>query len=122
MKNFEVFKLENEKYNYLVLLKSTHDFYMVKDELDKVVKNNNKVLVDLIIRNGFQFNRFFEYIAPCIDDIKMVLPNDVNEKIKAISMNYIMNNISILSESSLSRKTINIIQSIYKHKTSLNSN
>lgn len=117
MKEFQVFKLESEKYNYLILLTSTQDFYFIQKEIKNLIKEKNvKILVDLVLRNGFQFNRFFEFKNLNFDKIKMVLPNDVSESIKSISMKYILNNKYLLDESSLTKRTINTIKSIYKQK------
>ena len=62
MKDYEIFKFENDINQNVAFIKTTEDLYFIKDdiydELSKVNGNEFEILVDLFLRNGFSFNRF----------------------------------------------------------------
>ena len=106
MKDYEIFKFENDINQNVAFIKTTEDLYFIKDyiydELSKVNGNEFEILVDLFLRNGFSFNRFvllkYKGKEKCRTLIKM--------KIKE----YLKNNENILQHSALSKETIEFVK------------
>lgn len=117
MDEFEIIKLNNMSHDYLVISKSTDDFIFFIDEIDKLIKEKNaRILIDLIMKNGLQFNRFFEYNKPHKEKIKMAILTDIEEDIKRISINYFLKNEYLFEESALSKNTIILIKNIFQNR------
>ena len=115
MKDYEIFKFENDINEIVVFVTSTEDLYYIQndifDELSKTKGENFSILVDLFLRNGFSFNRFvcltFKGKEQCFTYI--VNPRDVSEEIKLRNRNYLMANRELLNNSALTKSTINFV-------------
>lgn len=83
MKDYEIFKFENDINEIVVFVTNTEDFYYIQNDIyNELSKTNGKdfsILIDLFLRNGFSFNRFvsltFEGKEKCSTYI--VNPRDV---------------------------------------------
>ena len=62
MGEYEIFTFEEDINENVVFLNTTEDLYFLQDEIMENIniknKQNKTVLVDLLLRNGFTFNRY----------------------------------------------------------------
>lgn len=115
MKDYEIFKFENDINEIVVFVTNTEDFYYIQNDIyNELSKTNGKdfsILIDLFLRNGFSFNRFvsltFEGKEKCSTYI--VNPRDVSEEIKLRIRNYLIANKELLYNSSLTNGVINFV-------------
>jgi sugar-specific transcriptional regulator TrmB len=122
MKEYEIFKFENDINETVVFVTSTEDLYYIQndifDELSKTNGENFSILVDLFLRNGFSFNRFvslaFKGKNQCLTNI--VNPRDVSEDIKLKIRNHLLTHKELLNNSALTKGTINFITTVKMSK------
>lgn len=115
MQEYQLFNFDNEVNDKVVFVNSVEDLHYLTDYIYKELSSNNgtkfSVLVDLLLRNGFSFNR---YVLLSFDNGKyksiIVNPNDVSEEIKRNVRNYLKRNPQLLDNSTLSRKIIDFIK------------
>lgn len=116
MKDYEIFKFENDINQNVVFINTTEDLYFIKDniydELSKINGNEFQILVDLFLRNGFSFNRFILLKYKGKEKCKtfIINPTDVSEQIKMRIKEYLKNNEDILQHSALSKDTIEFVK------------
>lgn len=118
MKEYVRFQIENED-NEILLLTTTDDLYYFIDEiyieLSKTLGKDFSVFVDMLLRNGFSFNRFvmlrFENENSWSSFI--VNPRDISENLKCEVINYIRKHEELLNNSALSESAINFIKRSY---------
>jgi len=115
MGEYEIFSFEEDVNENVVFLNTTEDLYFLQNEIIDDINNKNSqtktVLVDLLLRNGFTFNRYillkFDKNNKCRSFI--INPREVSERIKKRIEEYLRNNRELLYSSSLSKKEIEFI-------------
>ena len=115
MGEYEIFTFEENINENVVFLNTTEDLYFLQDEIMENIniknKQNKTVLVDLLLRNGFTFNRYillkFDKNKRCRSFI--INPREVSEKIKMKIEEYLKNHNELLYFSSLSKREIDFI-------------
>lgn len=115
MGEYEIFTFEEDINENVVFLNTTEDLYFLQDEIMENIniknKQNKTVLVDLLLRNGFTFNRYillkFNKNKRCRSFI--INPREVSEKIKMKIEEYLKNHNELLYSSSLSKREIDFI-------------
>lgn len=118
MKEYEIFKFDDDINKDVVLITSTEDLYYLQeniyDELSKLNGENFSVLIDLFLRNGFSFNRFVSLHFKNKNNCKSLIvnPRDVSDDIKLEIRDYLKSNTSILEGSALTQKIINFVKSM----------
>lgn len=114
MKKYEYFKVNNEISIDYILPTSTNDVYFLYDEiyekLSKQKGNRFDIIIDLIIRNGFTFNRFIilEFNENKVTS-RILNPREVSEEIKKNTKKYLQKNELLLLDSALPKSTIDFM-------------
>lgn len=112
MKDIEVFIFPDDVFIDVVLPTTTEDAYFLYDDIYSIMskKGNEKgsVLVDLFLRNGYSFNRYFLLSFNGKDKYKtnIINPRLVSDNIKNSIKSFLLEHPSILERSSLSKKTL----------------
>lgn len=108
MRKYEYFKINNETNMDYILATSSEDMYFLYDEIyDKLSKEKGsrfEIIMDLVIRNGFTFNRFIllEFNENKVKS-SILNPREVPEDIKKKTKSYFQNNRYLVLESTLSK-------------------
>ena len=110
MKEYEVFKFEDDINEKVVFVTNTEDLYYLQDDIfDEFSETNGEkfsILIDLFLRNGFVLLSF-KGKEQCWTYI--VNPRDVSDEIKIRARNYLMANQELLKNSALTKSTINFV-------------
>lgn len=112
MKEYEIFKFENEVDKYIILITSTEDLYFLEDDIYEEMKEKCgtkfSIIIDLFLRNGFSFNRFVSLNYNGKDNKKsfIINPRDISEQIKNKIRSYLIDNEDLLADSALPKCTI----------------
>lgn len=107
MNNLEIEKLNNSKYEYLVLLTSYVDSLADISEIVKYLQKKNcvsgELLFDLLLVNGNSFNRFVEvyYDGRSLNPDTYNIVEDIDLAIKNKTKSIIKRNMEYLSSSVL---------------------
>lgn len=104
MNNFNIIKLHNEPYNYLVIATNYRSSLSNLNEIrDKVNIENGKILFDFMLINGNKKNRFIEceVVNSTCKRNTFKLVDSVNIKIKKTSQRFFRSNIELVSKSVL---------------------
>lgn len=104
MANFDIVKLKNSPYDYLLIATSYRSSLSDVLELDSVVDlGKGKVLFDFLLIHGNKKNRFVECVV--IDDScernSIKVPNDIDENIRQQSSNFFKKNQQLIKNSIL---------------------
>ncbi len=116
MKEYKIFSLEEENRD-LVLLTSVDDPYFILDDIYNELKSirgtSFSIVLDLLLRNGYSFNRFslINYDSQGKHDSKIINTRDISELAKSQVRKYLMSNKVYLDESALSDRIKNFILS-----------
>lgn len=114
MKKYEYLKINNEANIDYILAISSEDMYFLYDEIyDKLSKEKGsrfEIIMDLVIRNGFTFNRFIllEFNKNKVKS-SILNPREVSEEIKEKTKSYFQENEYLVLESTLSKSTKDFI-------------
>ncbi len=115
MKNYVIFDdVRDQLIKAYILVTSIDDIYFVIDdiltELSKTHGSIFSIIIDHFITNGFSFNRFsrIDYSNGSIKK-SLVTSRDINDFYDKNFVEFILNHKNILDESSLSKRTIDII-------------
>ncbi|MFA5492982.1 MAG: hypothetical protein WC245_08595 [Bacteroidales bacterium] len=115
MKNYVIFDdVRDQLIKAYILVTSIDDIYFVIDdiltELSKTYGSIFSIIIDHFITNGFSFNRFsrIDYSNGSIKK-SLVTSRDINDFYDKNFVEFILNHKNILDESSLSKRTIDII-------------
>lgn len=112
---YKTFQFNDELNEHVILITCTEDLYYLQDDIyDDMSKSNGanfSILVDLILRNGFSFNRYVNMKFCGKDQCKLFIvnPRDVSELIKLRVKNYLIANRELLDNSSLTKNSIKYI-------------
>lgn len=102
MKNYQILKLNNEPFDFLVIATLCENPLSYIKEISKEINRDQaKILFDLTLINGTKNNRYIScdfqtgenYLQSCS------LVNDIGERIKNMSYNYFMQNEDIVQGS-----------------------
>ncbi len=102
--NFEVFKLKNEAYDFLVIATSYENPLNSMDEIEKEIQAEKaNLLVDLTLINGTNKNRYIgcEYDASANSMPSCTMVEEVSDSIKKISQNYFTVNKEIVEKGTI---------------------
>jgi len=117
MKEFQYFQIKSDIHEDYLLLTSTEDAYYLYEEMYAEISQNKgekfSIILDLILRNGFAFNRFIllEFSGENVLS-KIINPREVPEDIKFNTKKYLCENRDLLHNSALSNSAINFITTI----------
>ncbi len=103
--NFEVLKLDNEPYDFLIIATSYENPLGCMDEIGKEIQMQKaKLLFDLTLINGVSKNRYIkcEYEAERNQLQPCAIVESVDDAIKKISQNYFAKNQEIVKKSVIS--------------------
>lgn len=102
MKNYQILKLKNEPFDFLVIATSCENPLSYIDEIGKEIKiKKAKILFDLTLINGIKRNRYISCDF-CIGRNSVqscYLVKDVDDSIKNISRNYFLQNDDLVQKS-----------------------
>ena len=112
MKKYILKKLNNSKYDYLVISLTFESVLVFINSLEKELKKEiNKIIFDLALVNGTKKNRYtiaiFENGKVDISSFKILSPNMLDDKIKSISLDYFLKHKNIFKNSVLNKIEIN---------------
>lgn len=102
MKNYQILKLNNEPFDFLVIATSCENpLSYIKEICKEISRDRAKILFDLTLINGTKNNRYIScdyrtgenYLQSCS------LVKDIDERIKNMSYNYFMQNEDIVQRS-----------------------
>ncbi|MEG0408909.1 MAG: type II toxin-antitoxin system RnlB family antitoxin [Bacilli bacterium] len=116
MKEFQVIYIDKDFDDYIVFMNCIEDIYFfeteIYNELSKIKGKEFTVLVDLLLQNGFSFNRFVLLSYYAIDDIKVTIvnPREISYSVKNGVVEYLKSNIELLNSSALSSRMIEYIK------------
>lgn len=116
MKEYEIFKFEEDVDKYIVLIKSTEDLYFLEDDIYEEMKekcgSKFSIIIDLFLRNGFSFNRFVLLNYNDKDNKKsyIINPREISEQIKYKVRSYLIENEELLTNSALPKYTIEFMK------------
>lgn len=109
MESFKILQINNEYNEKYILSTTVDDIYFSFDEifdaLSKTLGKNFSIIVDLLLRNGFTFNRFIqldfleERVAPHI-----LNPREVPEIVKTTTKQYLKEHKELLEDCALSTR------------------
>lgn len=111
MTYFKIFKLKNEKYDYLAIAKNYESSLSSIAEIEKYIKQEQaKILFDLLVKNGTSSNRFieYEYQKGRLNQNNFTVVPVVSDNIKAITSKFLQNN-QMLIDSSVLPKSLKYI-------------
>ncbi len=115
MEDYILFDLEDSIYDKLCFVNTTDDIILFLDSIKTDVSTckNKKVIIDLILQNGYNFNRYisidFKGDTP---KYQIVNVREVDYKIKELSDRYLSQNLELIEDSALSTRAIAIIKKI----------
>lgn len=104
MGSYELIKLHNEPYDFLVIATSYENPINSIDEIEKEIINRYaSVLFDLTLINGVKFNRFIQRKHHDQGDIPSMysLASEIPESIKRLSSEFFKTNRAIVDQSVL---------------------
>lgn len=116
MKEYEIFKFDENINNNFIFMNTVEDIYYFMEEIyDDLYKMNGKkfsVIIDLFLQNGFSFNR---YIMVQFEDKNkyqsfIVNSQEIPDVIKRKINQYLKIHNELLEESALDRKTIEFVR------------
>jgi len=116
MKEYKIFKFEEDVDEYIVLITSTEDLYFLEDDIYEEMKEKCgtkfSIIIDLFLRNGFSFNRFVLLNYNGRDNKKsyIINPREISEKIKDRIRSYLIDNEELLTNSALPKYTIEFMK------------
>ena len=128
MKEYKIFKFEEDVDEYIVLITSTEDLYFLEDDIYEEMKEKCgtkvymliihsigtkfSIIIDLFLRNGFSFNRFVLLNYNGRDNKKsyIINPREISEKIKDRVRSYLIDNEELLTNSALPKYTIEFMK------------
>lgn len=105
-KKFEVLKLNNEPYDFLIIATSYDNPLHFVKEIGKEIKVQKANLIfDLTLINGVKKNRYIkcEYEADLNQLQQCAIVKNINENIKQISQSYFLANEDIVQKSVISK-------------------
>ncbi|MGF3076879.1 type II toxin-antitoxin system RnlB family antitoxin [Facklamia sp. P12955] len=102
MKNYQILKLNNEQFDFLVIATSYKNPLSYIDEIsNEIATDKAKILFDLTLINGMKSNRYiyfnFHKGENYWESCSMV--KDIDERISNISRDYFFNNKDIVERS-----------------------
>lgn len=100
--SFEILKLNNEPYDFLVIATSYENPLSSFKEIEDVIQvHRANLLFDLTLINGVNKNRYIkcEYEAGKNQLQSCVIVESIDDEIKKISYNYFMENEDVVSKS-----------------------
>lgn len=114
---FEIININESNYYQYVFLTDSEDLdYEIYDIYDalKATEKDVKVLVDCFLRTGNLYNRFIElrFKDGIFTNSIIVNPRDVDDVIKQRTMQELSLNISLLDNSALSKREIELIKNM----------
>lgn len=114
MSDFKYFTIDDDMNTEYILVTSTEDIYYEYQNIYSLLtsKKGKKftLIVDLILRNGFTFNRFIQLNFDGEQVISCILnPREVSERVKANTAKYLYQNRNLLEDSVLSQSAKNFV-------------
>ena len=108
MKNFEVSRLENSSYDYLVIATTYISPISTLDEVQKAFKNiSGKILFNLTLINGLNSNR---YISAIIENGKsFLIEKDVDNPVIHDSISFFSKHAEIVENGTISKALKNLL-------------
>ena len=114
MREFQYFKFNNNIDSDYVLLTSTEDAYFLYDDMYAQLSAEKgecfSIILDLILRNGYAFNRFvlLDFYRNKVVS-KIINPREVSEEVKNNTKQFLQKNRDLLLDSALSSSVMNFI-------------
>ena len=100
MKNFEVSRLENSSYDYLVIATTYISPISTLDEVQKAFKNiSGKILFNLTLINGLNSNRY----------ISAIIEKDVDNPVIHDSISFFSKHAEIVENGTISKALKNLL-------------
>ena len=109
MEAFKILQINNERDEKYILSTTVEDIYFAFDEifdtLSKTLGKNFSITVDMLLRNGFTFNRFIQLdflearVSPHI-----LNPREVPEIVKTTTKQYLKEHKDLLESCALSTR------------------
>jgi hypothetical protein len=102
MGKFEVVKLSDEAYDFLVIATSYENPLDLYNEIEQEIKvEKARILFDLTLLNGLHENRYIacDYVGSNIFSSSYSIANNVSESIKSVSNKYFKQHEDIVQES-----------------------
>lgn len=100
MKNFEVSRLENSSYDYLVIATTYISPISTLDEVQKAFKNiSGKILFNLTLINGLNSNRY----------ISAIIEKDVDDSVIHDSISFFSKHAEIVENGTISKTLKNLL-------------
>lgn len=93
MKDYQIEKICHSAYNYVVLSTSYINPFDEKEEIENSLRKENykgKILFDLLLKNGFNYNRYIEvvYDGDKFDINTMKALDNIDDQIKLFTTNF----------------------------------
>ncbi len=102
METYEILKLNNEPFDFLVIATSYENPLSHLEDITKVINvEHARILFDLTLINGMKRNRYiacdFRFGESYLQSCSLI--NEIDDGIKSISHNYFMENEEIIQKS-----------------------
>lgn len=103
-----------------IIINGVDDVYYLQEQIyDEISKEKGEqftILVDLILKNGFSFNRFITLNYKSKNNCRVLVnnPREISENVKSTSVKYLNKNQELLENSSLSARVIKFIKGCNK--------
>ncbi len=99
---YELIKLDNEPYDYLIIAKTYVNPLSVLDEIaGEIDGNNERFLFDLTLINGMNSNRYIK--GDCVNGTflrnSFMVVNDIDKKIKERTQTFFLENKNLVDNS-----------------------
>lgn len=109
MESFKILQINNENDERYILSTTVEDVYFAFDEifdaLSKTLGKNFSVIVDMLLRNGFTFNRFIQLDFWETQVASHILnPREVPEVVKTTTKLYLKDHKELLEDCALSTR------------------
>lgn len=112
MKNFEVSRLENSSYDYLVIATTYISPISTLDEVQKAFKNiSGKILFNLTLINGLNSNRYISAIIEnaIVNRKSFLIEKDVDDPVIHDSISFFSKHAEIVENGTISKALKNLL-------------
>lgn len=116
MKEYIIFNFKDKINESIVFMNTVEDMYYfiddIYEELSKEKGTKFSVVIDLFLRNGFSFNRFFMLHFDGKENYNTFIMNsyEISDSVKREIKQYLKTNNKLLEESALDNKTIEFVK------------
>lgn len=106
MKNYEIKKLNSQKYSYLIIANSYYNpIFEIIENNNLLLLENGKIIFDLVLMTSLNDNRFIEIEVKnnklLLESAKKII--HIDNEILELSKNYFKNNYKLIENSILSK-------------------